>query len=110
MLKEREIRDQLAAYLEGAVPLREFSGWLYRETWDMAGSDPGARAFAYEVLGRVAERSTAGFGEQELREELRRLAEHAVTRVTLAPLSEPPIRATSTGVAMEIRPPIAVEF
>jgi hypothetical protein len=110
MPKENEIRERLAAYLDGTLSLGDFSGWLYREVWDMTESEPEARALAYGVLRRVAERSTAGFSEEELRNELRPLTNTVVTRVTLVPPSRSPIRTTSTGVMMEIRPLIAVGF
>ena len=75
MLKEREIRDQLAGYLAGLVPLQQFSSWVYDVTWDMeAGTDPRTREFAYAVFGRLAEHSSTGYSEAILRAELEKLA------------------------------------
>jgi hypothetical protein len=79
MLKEREVRDRLSAYLDGAMPLREFSAWLYGESWHIEErSEPAARALVYEILGRVAERSTSGFSEEVLRESLLPLASNVI--------------------------------
>ncbi len=75
MLKEREIRDRLASYLAGALPLRDFSAWLYGESLDMEGSSPRAQALVYAILGRLAERSSAGFSESKLRAWLLPLAD-----------------------------------
>lgn len=79
MLKENEIRDQLAGYLAGHIPLRELSSWLYEATWDMdADTDPSTQAFAYAVLARLAEHSSAGFSEAELRTGLSKLATNII--------------------------------
>ena len=79
MLKEREIRDQLVSYLTGLIPLQQFASWVYDVTWDMdAATDPRTQEFAYAVLGRLAEQSTAEYGEAILRTELRRLASNII--------------------------------
>src|SRR2546428_13369584 len=73
-LKENEILDQVEAYLVGHVSLRDLSAWLHEAAWDMDEAVPRAQAFAYAVLGRLAERSTSGSPEVELRRELQSLA------------------------------------
>jgi len=74
-LKENEILDRVEAYVAGQIRLSDFSAWLYEVTWDMeSDAAPRTQAFAYVVLGKVAERSTAGASEDPLRAELRKLA------------------------------------
>jgi hypothetical protein len=75
MLKEREIRDQVAGYLARQIDLGALSSWLYGAAWDM-GSDvhPATRALAHAVLSRLDEYSSSGFSEDVLRGELDSLA------------------------------------
>jgi hypothetical protein len=79
MLKEREIRDQLVGYLTGLIPLQQLASWVYDVTWDMdAATDLRTQEFAYAVLGRLAEHSSAGYPEASLKTELRQLASNII--------------------------------
>lgn len=75
MLKEREIRDQLQAYLGRAIPLQQFSVWLYGVSLDIEEqADQYTQDLVYEILARVAEHSNAGFSENDLRAVLVKIA------------------------------------
>ncbi len=93
MLKEREIRDQLASYLADEISLAHLSAWVYGVALDMEPDSPRTRKLAYSVLGRVAEQSTAGSGEDILRDELREIA-----RIILSEETDPVRRESSSRV------------
>jgi hypothetical protein len=98
MLKEREIRDQLASYLASQITLADLSSWIYSVTWDLeAGTDPNARDLAYKILGRLAEHSSAGFSEDDLRASLLPIANN-ITRWGLA------VNALEMGSSSQVLP------
>jgi hypothetical protein len=105
MLKEREIRDQVAGYLAGYIPLQDLSSWIYSVTWDMDADSPRTRAFAYAVLGQLAEYSSAGLSEQDLRDAL-----DSLSRIIVTQLGEHPVQmASSAQLLLEDRvPPVSL--
>lgn len=71
---ELAIRERLAAYLDGEMSLDDFKDWLVGATWDVEQSgEPAAIDLAYDVKLLLAEHSSEGFPETELRTLLRLL-------------------------------------
>ena len=68
---EREIRDHLLDYLNGAATLDQFKDWLISETWSKPeGGDTAAIELSYEVQLELADHSSGLTTEAELREVL----------------------------------------
>jgi hypothetical protein len=101
MLKEREIRDQLAGYLARQISLHDFSSWLHSVTWDMeAATDLRTQALVYEVLGRLGEHSSVGSSEDVLRADLEEFA-----RIIIDPGPLPvPVALNSSVVSLVSEP------
>jgi hypothetical protein len=94
----------VAGYLAGYIPLQDLSSWIYGVTWDMNVDNPRTRSLACAVLGQLAEYSSAGLSEQDLRDELDSLSRIIVTR-----LSEDPVQMASTAQLFEDRlPPVSL--
>jgi hypothetical protein len=102
MLKEREIRDQVAGYLAGYIPLQDLSSWIYSVTWDMDADNPRTRALAYAVLGQLAEYSSAGLSEQDLWDALDSLSRIIVTQLG----EDHPVQMASSAQLFENRLPL----
>lgn len=108
-IKENEILDQVEAYVAGHIRLSDFSAWLYEIAWDIELDTPvPAQAFAYAVLGRVAERSTSGSSDEALRAELQRLARarreglDRLSRVIERRMAADPVRTESSSQVVEV--------
>lgn len=70
-LRERMLRDQLAAYLSAELSLDGFKDWLVGTTWDIDESgDHGAIDLAYDIKLSLAEHSSGRTTEAELQAEL----------------------------------------
>jgi hypothetical protein len=69
---EGELRDRLHEYLHGVTTLDQLKDWLIAATWEM--SDDSAITFLYEVQLVLADQSSELTTEDEMREELARLA------------------------------------
>ncbi|HEU4371128.1 MAG TPA: hypothetical protein VFV05_23150, partial [Methylomirabilota bacterium] len=94
MIKEREIRERLVAYLDGADSVREFSRWLHSTSWNMeADSPPSAQALASDILARLAEHSSVGFSEDDLRAALLPIA----SKITTVWDDQPVVRTASSS-------------
>jgi hypothetical protein len=114
MLKDGEILDQIEAYLGGHMSLNGFAAWVYETTWDMASeTGPRAQAFAYAVLGKVAEHSTAGGPETALRAELEKIARgrredlDRLARVIVRRAEPDPVQTESGALVLEELFPVA---
>jgi hypothetical protein len=72
---DRVLRDQLQAYLEGALTLDQLKDWLVGVTWHIEkdDDDPITKA-VYEVHLALADQSSGLTTEDEMREELFRIA------------------------------------
>jgi hypothetical protein len=72
---ERELRDHVQAYLAGAATLDQLKDWLAAVTWhiDKESDDPATKA-VHEVHLALADQSSGLTTEDEMREELLRLA------------------------------------
>jgi hypothetical protein len=72
---DRELRDRLQAYLTGTLTLDPLKDWLVAVTWhiDKESDDPATMA-VYEVHLALADQSSGLTTEDEMREELSRLA------------------------------------
>ena len=72
MIAESEIRDWLARYLAGEIPLEDFEDWFVRRSWNMQeGSPEAAQKLASAIELRLAEHSSGHLTEEKLRGELR---------------------------------------
>ena len=100
MVKEREIRERLWEYLDHVTALSSFAPWAYALTLDAEHSvDPAAHRFLYEVIGLLAEQSTAGYDEEDLRAELVKVA----SRVTVQD-PRPTYETHSSSAVLELAP------
>jgi Zn-dependent oligopeptidase len=72
---DRELRDHLQDYLAGAITLDQLKDWLVDATWHIKkeDDDPATKA-VYEVHLALADQSSGLTTEDEMREELSRLA------------------------------------
>lgn len=71
-----EIREWLARYLAGEIPLRAFQEWFVPVVWNVEQSgDRAAEELAHETELRLAEFSNGDWTEQELRRKLLPLVE-----------------------------------
>ena len=69
------IREHLADYVDGEASLLDFKDWLVGATWDVDESgEPEAIDLTYEIKLLLAEQSSEGWPETELRDLLRPLA------------------------------------
>ena len=72
---DRELRDRLLDYLRGAVTLDQFKDWLAAVTWEIDERDDSPVAeLVYEVHFALADQSSGLTTEDEMREELSRIA------------------------------------
>lgn len=80
------IEARLERYLRGEDSLAEFEAWLVPETWDISPqSDRSAHDLATAITLRIAEFTSDGWTEDELREALAKVL--------------PPAEITLSGVA-----------
>lgn len=71
---ESAIRDRLTHYLAGQASLDEFKDWLLGATWNVDDRDePVAMDLTYDIQLLLAEYSSEGFPEADLRHQLRPL-------------------------------------
>jgi len=97
MIAESEIREQLARFLAGEIPLDEFEDWFVQRSWDAhLDSEQSAQKLAYAVELRLAEHSSGHLSEQELRQELRPFVQQYSVSVSL---SAQPVAIPSTGTS-----------
>jgi hypothetical protein len=76
---ESAIRDQLAHYVTGQASLDEFKDWLLGATWTVdERAEPVAMDLTYDIQLSLAEHSSEGFSEAELRDRLRPLLRASV--------------------------------
>jgi hypothetical protein len=59
---EEEIRQQLEAYLRGALSLEEFRSWLLERTWD----NPSVPKIAHEVEFLIDEAALGGLSRKQM--------------------------------------------
>jgi hypothetical protein len=104
MLREREVRNRLAEYLLGETSLRDFSSWLYGQSWGMEanGTDRHTQDFVNAILGRLAEQSSAGFPESVLHAALLGLAS------TITVQEEWPEHRTESSARVVVSPSVPV--
>ena len=75
MANASEIRTHLADWLDGKFSLAEFEDWFVPETWNVHKSnDPEAESLADEIELRLSEYSGGHLRAEQLREELKELA------------------------------------
>lgn len=97
MISESETRERLARYLANEISLDEFEDWLVQASWDAhLDSEQPAQRLAYAIELKLAEFSSGHLREEELREELRLLAEERTVCLWGGPQ---PAVVTSTGTS-----------
>jgi hypothetical protein len=75
MIKENEIRAELAKHLAGNQSLDSFEDWLVQQSWNMhRDSDRPAQSLASKIELLLAEYSSGHIDEDALYQELRPLA------------------------------------
>jgi hypothetical protein len=76
MVSPAEIRQQLSRWIGGEISLRQFEDWFVPATWDAhSAEDKEVEALADEIELNLSEFSDSVLSEQELREELTRIAD-----------------------------------
>ncbi len=84
-----EIRDRLARYLNGDIPLHDFEDWFVPVSWDIEQiHNSEANELAGEIELRLAEFSNGDWTEAELRSKLEPLV--SMYRTELIPLPQRP--------------------
>ncbi len=85
MLKDSEIRDRLASFLEGKLSQDDFEDWLVQNTWNMhKDADEAAVKLAHAIELRLAEHSSGHLTDDELRRELLPFARRYAIQVVAA--------------------------
>jgi hypothetical protein len=90
MITESQIRQWLARYLSGEIPLEVFEDWLAQQSWNMhKDSDQRAQELASAIELRLAEHSSGHLDHRALREELLPFVTNYTVQVSIggAPLS-----------------------
>ncbi len=71
MLRDIEIREQLANFLSGSLSLEQFEDWLVQNSWNMhKDADDVAQHLASEIELRLSEHSSGHLSDSALRNEL----------------------------------------
>lgn len=100
-LVDREIREQLARYLAGEIPLQQLEEWLVRRSWDLHRiANERTHELVAELELLLAEFSNGDWTEEELRRMLAPLVESYTVQVG----PWPPRTGSS---AQTIRSPVA---
>src|SRR5260370_32223975 len=75
MVSPAEIRQQLSRWIGGEISLGQFEDWFVPATWNAhSAEDKEVEALADEIELNLSEFSDGVLSEQELREELTRIA------------------------------------
>ena len=71
MISDRDIREQLLAYLQDDLDLDAFVDWIAQNTWNVhQWGDPDTKELAYAIETRLAEHSGGHISEQDLQNNL----------------------------------------
>src|SRR5437762_2500883 len=81
---ETLIRERLTRYLNGLISLRQFQEWFVPATWNVEQiHDQSAYDLTYDIELKLAEFSNGHLTENQLREELRQIADSQTIEVTV---------------------------
>lgn len=71
MISASQIRNELAFYLAGVIPLDEFEDWFVLKTWDVSNSgSKAAEVLTFEIEAMLSDYSSEYFSEMRLKEKL----------------------------------------
>jgi len=87
MISASQIRNELAFYLAGVIPLQEFEDWFVLKTWNVSNSGSKAsEVLTFEIEALLSDYSSEYFSEKRLKEKLQDVLQSGtkVAEITLA--------------------------